>query len=60
MNTPWPALLTAAMSLGIAPATFWRLSVREWRAIAAPSAATVLSRVELEALARAYPDRRHD
>lgn len=60
MSTPWPKLLSTAMSLGLAPDAFWRLSVREWRAIVALQSLSALSRAELEALARAYPDRRND
>ena len=33
---PWRAWLAFAAQLGIAPACFWRLSVREWRALASP------------------------
>lgn len=54
-RTPWPRLLALAHGLGVQPAAFWRLSVREWRALAAPID-TTLSRAAFEALARHYPD----
>jgi len=55
-RTPWPALLFNAQRLGVAPAQFWRLSLREWRAlITSPDAG--LSRAAFEQLARTYPDK---
>ncbi|MBL8548381.1 MAG: phage tail assembly chaperone [Hyphomonadaceae bacterium] len=53
---PWRAWLALALSLGLAPEAFWRLSVREWRALT--RAPAPLSRTDLEALMRAYPDAR--
>ncbi|MES1202191.1 MAG: phage tail assembly chaperone [Pseudomonadota bacterium] len=55
-RTPWPLWLSAARGLGLAPATFWRLAMCEWRALAAPSASNILSRGEFDALAARYPD----
>lgn len=53
--TAWPALLRAALRMGIAPEAFWRLSLAEWRALtSAPSEA--LTRAGFEELARRFPD----
>ena len=54
--TPWPALLAAALRLGVAPAQFWRLSLKEWRALTASPASPALTRGAFEALARRFPD----
>jgi uncharacterized phage protein (TIGR02216 family) len=54
--TPWRALLAAAQRLGVTPAEFWRLSLREWRALAAPSAEAALTRAAFDALAARFPD----
>lgn len=56
-RTPWRALIAAAQRLGVAPAQFWRLSLREWRALVAPSADALMTRAAFEALVRLYPDR---
>jgi len=57
MNEPgWAALLGAALRLGVAPPAFWRLSLKEWRALAAPAAPAALDRAGFEALAQLYPD----
>lgn len=53
--TPWPTLLAAAQALGLAPAEFWRLSLKEWRALIAPSGET-LSHSAFAALAQRFPD----
>lgn len=58
--TPWGAMLSAAGQLGVAPNLFWRLSVREWRALTAAATPERLSRVTLEALAQRFPDVKHD
>lgn len=52
----WPRLMAAAWRRGLAPAQFWRLSVREWRALMAP-ADEALSRAAFDALAQRFPDR---
>lgn len=54
--TPWPALLRLAVTFGVTPEAFWRLSLAEWRALTEPAAADVMDRAGLEALARAWPD----
>ncbi len=53
---PWRAWLAFAAQLGIAPACFWRLSVREWRALAPPASAAHLDRAAFTALAAHFPD----
>jgi uncharacterized phage protein (TIGR02216 family) len=55
MSPDWRGWLAAAAALGVAPRDFWRLSVKEWRALASPRAAA-LCRDELEALMRRFPD----
>ncbi|MBO9545696.1 phage tail assembly chaperone [Caulobacter sp.] len=52
----WAAPLRLAMSLGIAPEAFWRLSLKEWRALTETPAAPVLTRTDLSALIARYPD----
>lgn len=56
--TDWPALLRlSALSLGVPPAAFWALSLREWRALVArPADAVPLSGAALAALLTLYPD----
>lgn len=54
-ETPWADWLRAAAALGVTPAAFWRLSVREWRALTAAADAP-LARNELEALMQRFPD----
>ncbi len=54
--TPWRAMLAVAAQLGVPPAHFWRLSLREWRAIAAPEGHETLPRAAFEALAQRFPD----
>lgn len=58
-RTPWPALLQTALRCGIEPRAFWRLSLREWRALMTTSA-EALSRAAFEALAQRFPDDSHD
>ena len=55
-RTPWPAWLHAGLRLGLAPSAFWNLAMREWRALAAPTASDVLSRSEFDALTARFPD----
>lgn len=56
MRTPWPAMLRLAVTLNIAPGAFWRLSLKEWRALAGEGGAEVLTRAGLDALRREHPD----
>lgn len=55
--TPWRELVSVAAQAGLAPREFWRLSLKEWRAIIAPPSSHVLGRAELHALMGAFPDR---
>lgn len=53
----WAALLRlAALSYGVAPEAFWRLSLKEWRALCEDAGAPALGRGGFEALAAAWPD----
>ena len=53
----WDAALRhAALRLAIAPEAFWRLSLREWRALTMDAGAPGLGRSELERLMREHPD----
>lgn len=57
--TPWRAWLKAAFAFGLAPESFWRLSVKEWRALNAAPAAP-FDRAAFDALAAQFPDQTHD
>lgn len=50
-------LLRTALMIGFTPDRFWRLSLKEWRALNA-GADPVLTRAGLEALAQQFPDKR--
>jgi uncharacterized phage protein (TIGR02216 family) len=51
------AMRLAAARFGIAPDAFWRLSVREWRALVGDrSGGGALGRAGLERLMAAWPD----
>ena len=53
----WPRLLAHAVRIGIAPAEFWALSVREWRWLTrAPGQNAPMARSDLEALSELFPD----
>jgi uncharacterized phage protein (TIGR02216 family) len=52
----WAQPLRLAVSLGIAPEAFWRLSLKEWRALTQTPPAPVLTRTDLTALIARYPD----
>jgi uncharacterized phage protein (TIGR02216 family) len=49
-------MLALALQFGLAPAQFWRLSLREWRALITPLGSEALSRAAFEALSRRFPD----
>ncbi len=57
-RTPWPSLLALGARVGVAPSAFWRLSLREWRALTATAQDTILKRGALDALAAQFPDER--
>ncbi|MGE0828019.1 MAG: phage tail assembly chaperone, partial [Hyphomonadaceae bacterium] len=54
--TPWSAWLRLAAAMGVAPAAFWRLSLKEWRALAAPATQSTFARSDFDALAARFPD----
>jgi len=58
-RTPWSAWLKAAFGFGLVPADFWRLSLKEWRALTAQGASP-FDRAAFEALASQFPDRTDD
>jgi uncharacterized phage protein (TIGR02216 family) len=49
-------MLRTAAGLGVAPAAFWRLSLKEWRWLTAPAGGPGLGRAALTALMERYPD----
>lgn len=50
-------MLAAGASLGLPPHLFWRLSLREWRALTAPlHRADAMARAAFDALAQRFPD----
>jgi hypothetical protein len=55
--TPWGEMLRAAARLGVKPAAFWELSLREWRMLTErPGGAAPLGRGDLMRMAEAWPD----
>lgn len=50
-------MLAAAALIGVPPAAFWLLSVKEWRALTMRPRSDALGRSELNALMQTYPDR---
>lgn len=57
MRTPWGEMLRTAVTLGVAPSAFWRLSLTEWRMLTArPSTAQPMDRGAFERLAEVWPD----
>ncbi len=53
----WGELIRHAAALNLPPDRFWRLSMKEWRALTGPSGPAPLSRAEFEALIATHPDR---
>ncbi|GAA0643676.1 hypothetical protein GCM10009101_15520 [Brevundimonas lenta] len=50
-------MLRTAAALGVQPAAFWRLSLKEWRMLTErPTGAEPMRRCELERMAEAWPD----
>ncbi|MFJ6023373.1 phage tail assembly chaperone [Brevundimonas sp. NPDC092305] len=50
-------MVRVAVSLGVGPAEFWRLSLKEWRMLTAPSGeGEPLGRAALERMVREWPD----
>ncbi|HZV83826.1 MAG TPA: phage tail assembly chaperone [Brevundimonas sp.] len=53
----WGAMLRAAALMGIAPPTFWRLSLAEWRMLAETrETGPPISRAALTGLTEMWPD----
>ncbi|HIG21267.1 MAG TPA: phage tail assembly chaperone [Henriciella marina] len=50
-------MLRAAALMGIVPAQFWKLSLREWRALTTPSG-PALPRKEFDLMMKTRPDER--
>ncbi|MFT3726321.1 MAG: phage tail assembly chaperone [Terricaulis sp.] len=51
-------MICAALQKGVAPAAFWRLSLREWRSLTRSEAGAAIERATFEALAARFPDAR--
>lgn len=50
-------MLSVAVCMGLAPAVFWRLSLKEWRMLTeTPEVSGPLRRSEFERMAEAWPD----
>lgn len=59
--SPWGEMLRrAAVSFAIPPAAFWRLSLKEWRALAGEGGGAALGRPGLAALMARFPDETED
>ncbi|PVM78420.1 phage tail assembly chaperone [Caulobacter radicis] len=59
--SPWSEMLRrAAVAFSIPPAAFWRLSLKEWRALAGEGAGAALGRPDLVALMARFPDEMED
>ena len=53
--TQWARLLALSQTLQLAPSCFWRLSLKEWRALVGAGHDT-LTRTGFEALTSRFPD----
>lgn len=53
---PWAEMMRAAASLGVAPAAFWRLSLREWRHLTGAGGER-LGRRAFEQMMTTHPDK---
>ncbi len=49
-------MLRLAVMMGIMPEAFWRLSLREWRWLSAPSQGEALGRNMLQQMMQQFPD----
>lgn len=55
----WPLenwLKIATMQLGLSPAEFWVLSLKDWRALTQSNSTDILPRDVFETLRETYPD----
>lgn len=59
-TTDWEQALRLAASLGLTPAAFWQLSLREWRALTARQPAPPMRRAELSTLITNHHARSRD
>lgn len=57
VSTPWADLVQAALKLGLKPAEFWQLSLREWNAITREKKRSGFRRSDLSRLISAFPDK---
>lgn len=55
--TPWGVLLQAGVRLGLSPADFWQLSLREWQLITSTRKGIGFRRADLSRLIGAFPDK---
>lgn len=53
----WAEPLRLALSLGLPPEAFWRLSLVEWRMLTEAPPSPVLTRAGLEDLIARFPDK---
>ena len=53
----WGRLLLSAAKLGIRPAEFWQLSLREWQMLMRVRSGSGFSAKDLGRLIEAYPDK---
>ena len=55
--TPWGEMLRLALTMGVAPEAFWRLSLKEWRMLTARAeGAAPLRRAALDRMMEGWPD----
>lgn len=53
----WAEMMQAAARMSVAPESFWRLSLKEWRMLTeGPAQAAPLGRGELERMQERWPD----
>ena len=48
--TPWMSWLRIAIGMGVTPAAFWKLSLKEWRALMQSTRPGAFNRHDLEKL----------
>ena len=53
---PWGPAMRAAARIGLTPADFWALSLKEWRLLTEQESIGVLTRAAFEALCVSHPD----
>lgn len=60
-RTPWAQWIRAAARMGVSPEAFWRLSLKEWRALTTlGAAANAMTRTTLDELMARVEGRRQD